>query len=193
MRPGVDPAAGNMEGKEVRFGLALSALFAAVTTGLSDGAVNAMHDSFTPLGGLVPLVLIQLGEVLPGGVGSGLYGMLVFAIIAVFVAGPDGRAHAGIPRQEDRGAGDEDGHAGGPHPAGGHPRLLRGRARAARRALAGLANAGPHGLSEILYAYSSAAGNNGSAFARPHRQHALVQHDAGHRHAGSAASPTSCR
>ncbi len=84
---GLDPAGGNMEGKEVRFGLALSALWAAVTTGLSCGAVNAMHGSFTPIGGLVPLVLIKLGEILPGGVGSGLYGMLVMAIIAVFVAG----------------------------------------------------------------------------------------------------------
>ncbi|MBN8981030.1 MAG: potassium-transporting ATPase subunit A, partial [Rhizobiales bacterium] len=83
---GVDSSAGNMEGKEVRFGTAMSALYAAVTTGLSCGAVNAMHDSFTPLGGLVPLVMIQLGEVLPGGTGSGLYGMLVFAVVAVFIA-----------------------------------------------------------------------------------------------------------
>ena len=84
---GIDPAMGNMEGKEVRFGQAMTALYAAVTTGISDGGVNAMHDSLTPLGGLVPMFLIQLGEILPGGVGSGLYGMLVFAILAVFVAG----------------------------------------------------------------------------------------------------------
>ena len=84
---GVDPAPGNMEGKEVRFGQALVALFTATTTGASCGAVNAMLDSFTPLGGMVPLFLIQLGEVLPGGVGSGLYGMLVFVLLAVFVAG----------------------------------------------------------------------------------------------------------
>ncbi len=84
---GVDPALGNMEGKEVRFGQALVALFTATTTGASNGAVNAMFDSFTPLGGLVPLFLIQLGEVLPGGVGSGLYGMIVFVLLAVFVAG----------------------------------------------------------------------------------------------------------
>ena len=96
-----------MEGKEVRFGVAMSALYAAVTTGLSCGCVNAMHDSFTPLGGLVPLLLIQLGEVLPGGVGSGLYGMLVFAIARGVRRRADGRAHAGISRQEDRGARDE--------------------------------------------------------------------------------------
>jgi K+-transporting ATPase ATPase A chain len=84
---GVDPNLGNMEGKEVRFGTALSSLFAVTTTATSDGAVIAMHDSFTPLGGMVPMVLIQLGEVVPGGVGSGLYGILVFALLAVFVAG----------------------------------------------------------------------------------------------------------
>ena len=84
---GVDPSSGNMEGKEVRFGTAMSALYAVITTGLSAGAVNSMHDSFMPLGGLVPLVMIQLGEVLPGGTGSGLYGLLVFAVVAVFIAG----------------------------------------------------------------------------------------------------------
>ena len=84
---GIDPAGGNMEGKEVRFGLAMSALYVVATTGLSCGAVNAMHASLTPLGGLVPLFLIQLGEVLPGGVGSGLYGMMVIALLAVFIAG----------------------------------------------------------------------------------------------------------
>jgi K+-transporting ATPase ATPase A chain len=84
---GVDPAMGNMEGKELRFGLALTALFVVVTTGLSCGAVNAMHASLTPLGGLVPMALMQLGEVAPGGVGSGLYGMLIMAVLTVFIAG----------------------------------------------------------------------------------------------------------
>ena len=96
-------ADGNMEGKEVRFGIFNSALFATVTTDASCGAVNAMHDSFTPLGGLVPLFNIAAGEVVFGGVGAGLYGMLVFVILAVFHCRPDGRAHARIPGQEDRG------------------------------------------------------------------------------------------
>lgn len=160
---GVDPALGNMEGKEVRFGEAMSALYSAVTTGLSNGGVNAMHSSLTPLGGLVPMFLIQLGEVLPGGVGSGLYGLLVFAILAVFVAGLM---------------------------VGRTPELLGKKIEAREMKLAMLAililplailgftaisamaefgvssilSPGPHGLSEILYAYTSAAGNNGSAF-----------------------------
>jgi len=160
---GLDPALGNMEGKEVRVGQAMTALYAAVTTGLSDGGVNAMHSSLTPLGGLVPMFLIQLGEVLPGGVGSGLYGMLVFAILAVFVAGLM---------------------------VGRTPEFLGKKIEAREMKLAMLAvlilplvilgftsvsailpfgisaitTPGPHGLSEILYAYSSAAGNNGSAF-----------------------------
>jgi K+-transporting ATPase ATPase A chain len=160
---GVDPALGNMEGKEVRFGQAMSALYAAVTTGLSNGGVNAMHGSLTPLGGLVPMLLIQLGEVLPGGAGSGLYGLLVFAILAVFVAGLM---------------------------VGRTPELLGKKIEAREMKFAMLAvlilplvilgftaisavatfgtssilTPGPHGLSEILYAYSSAAGNNGSAF-----------------------------
>ena len=160
---GVDPALGNMEGKEVRFGQAMTALYAAVTTGLSDGGVNAMHSSLTPLGGMVPMFLIHLGEVLPGGVGSGLYGMLVFAILAVFVAGLM---------------------------VGRTPEFLGKKIEAREMKLAMLAililplvilgftavsavapfgvaaitTPGPHGLSEILYAYSSAAGNNGSAF-----------------------------
>jgi K+-transporting ATPase ATPase A chain len=161
---GVDPAAGNMEGKEVRFGLVLSSFFAAVTTGLSCGAVNAMHASFTPLGGLVPLVLIQLGEILPGGVGSGLYGMLVIAVIAVFVAGlMVGRTPEYLGKKIE-----------------GRemkmamlavlilPTAILGFSAVALvipQGLAGLLNAGPHGLTEVLYAYSSAAGNNGSAFA----------------------------
>ena len=89
MQPG-----GNMEGKEVRFGIAASALFATVTTDASSGAVNAMHDSFTPLGGMIPLINIQLGEIIFGGVGAGLYGMLLFVVIADLRRRPDGRAHA---------------------------------------------------------------------------------------------------
>lgn len=161
---GVDPLMGNMEGKEVRFGTAMSALYAAVTTGLSCGAVNAMHDSFTPLGGLVPLVMIQLGEVLPGGTGSGLYGMLVFAVVAVFIAGlMVGRTPEYLGKKIE---------------AKEMklamlallilPLAILGFAAAAAvfpKALESLANAGPHGLSEFLYAYSSATGNNGSAFA----------------------------
>jgi K+-transporting ATPase ATPase A chain len=160
---GVDPAMGNMEGKEVRFGLALGALFVATTTGASCGAVNLMHDSLMPLGGLVPLFLIQLGEVLPGGVGSGLYGMIVFVLLAVFVAGLM---------------------------VGRTPEYLGKKVQAREIKLAMLAvlvlpaailgftavsvvlpvavasiqEQGPHGLSEMLYAYTSAAGNNGSAF-----------------------------
>ena len=161
---GLDPSAGNMEGKEVRFGAAMSALFAAVTTGLSCGAVNAMHDSLTPLGGLVPLFLIQLGEVLPGGVGSGLYGLVVFAILSVFIAGlMVGRTPEFLGKKiESR-----------------EIKLamlavlilpiaILGFSSVAvvlPVAVASLANNGPHGLSEILYAYTSSAGNNGSAFA----------------------------
>jgi K+-transporting ATPase ATPase A chain len=167
---GVDQAAsaaqsgGNMEGKEVRFGIAASSLFATITTAASCGAVNAMHDSFTPLGGLVPLVLIQLGEVVFGGVGSGLYGMLVFAIMAVFIAGlMIGRTpeYLGkkIEAREVKFA---------MLAVLILPLAILGFASVAAVlpvALKGLANPGPHGLSEILYAYSSAAGNNGSAFA----------------------------
>jgi potassium-transporting ATPase potassium-binding subunit len=160
---GLDPALGNMEGKEVRFGQAMTALYATITTGLSDGAVNGMHGSFTGLGGLVPMFLMQLGEVLPGGVGSGLYGMIVFAILAVFVAGLM---------------------------VGRTPELLGKKIEAREMkyamlavlilplsilgftaisavmpsAVASIGTAGPHGLSEILYAYTSASGNNGSAF-----------------------------
>ena len=108
---GVAAADGNMEGKEVRFGIFNSALFATITTDASCGAVNSMHDSFTPLGGLVPLFNIQLGEVIFGGVGAGLYGMLVFVVLAVFIAGLMVGPHAGIPRQENPGLRREDGHA----------------------------------------------------------------------------------
>ena len=160
----VDQMAGNMEGKEVRFGVANSALWATVTTDTSCGAVNSMHDSFTPLGGLVPLANIQLSEVVFGGVGSGLYGMLVYVLLAVFIAGLM---------------------------VGRTPEYLGKKIEAREVKLAmlyvlifplvilyfsawsvvapygvsSLNNAGPHGLSEILYAYSEAAGNNGSAFA----------------------------
>ena len=167
---GIDLAAangnpgGNMEGKEVRFGIVNSALYATVTTDASCGAVNAMHDSFTPLGGLVPLANIQMGEVIFGGVGAGMYGMLVMVVLTVFIAGLM---------------------------VGRTPEYLGKRVQArevqmamlyvlvfslvilgmtavssvAKAGLAGLNNSGPHGLSELLYAFSSATGNNGSAFA----------------------------
>ena len=158
-------AGGNMEGKEVRFGIADSALFATVTTDASCGAVNAMHDSFTPLGGLVPLVNIQLGEVIFGGVGAGLYGMLVFVVLTRLHRRPDGGPHAGVPGQEDRGAGDEAGHALRADLPARHPRLLGLGGGVSLWASPSLNNAGPHGLTEILYAFTSGAGNNGSAFA----------------------------
>jgi K+-transporting ATPase ATPase A chain len=161
---GLDPALGNMEGKEVRFGQAMTALYAAVTTGLSNGGVNAMHSSLTPLGGLVPLFLIQLGEVLPGGVGSGLYGMVVFAILTVFVAGlMVGRTPEFLGKKIEAREMKLAMLAVLILPLA----ILGFSAVAAviPAGLAGPANAGPHGLTEILYAYSSAAGNNGSAFA----------------------------
>ena len=161
---GIDTLAGNMEGKEVRFGLALSALWAAVTTGLSCGAVNAMHASFTPIGGMIPMFLMQLGEILPGGVGSGLYGILVMAIIAVFVAGlMVGRTPEYLGKRIEAKEVKMAMLAVLILPTA----ILGFSAVAAviPQGLAGLLNAGPHGLSEILYAYSSAAGNNGSAFA----------------------------
>ncbi len=161
---GVAAADGNMEGKEVRFGIFNSSLFATITTSASCGAVNSMHDSFTAIGGLVPLFMIELGEVVIGGVGAGLYGMLVFVVLAVFIAGLM---------------------------VGRTPEYLGKKIQAydvkmamlsllvlcmsilgftawacvSDWGLAGLNNAGPHGFSEILYAYSSATGNNGSAFA----------------------------
>jgi potassium-transporting ATPase potassium-binding subunit len=157
-------AGGNMEGKDVRFGIANSALFAVITTDASCGAVNSMHDSFMPLGGLIPLFNIQLGEIIVGGVGAGLYGMLLFAIIAVFIAGlMVGRTpeYLGkkIEAKEVKMA------------------LLAililpfsilgfsAIAAVVDAGLAGPANQGPHGFSEILYAYTSGTGNNGSAFA----------------------------
>lgn len=162
--PSAMQTGGNMEGKDVRFGIANSALFAVITTAASCGAVNAMHDSFTPLGGLIPLFNIQLGEIIVGGVGAGLYGMLMFAIISVFIAGlMVGRTpeYLGkkIEAKEVKMA------------------LLAililpfsilgftAIATVVDAGLAGPANQGPHGFSEILYAYTSGTGNNGSAFA----------------------------
>ena len=166
---------GNMEGKEVRFGIPASALFAVVTTDASCGAVNSMHDSYTPLGGMVPLVNIQLGEVVFGGVGAGLYGMLMFAILAVFISGlMVGRTPEYLGKKIEQKevkmvmmaalvlaaaillpAGTssvvhfaKDSYINSPGPA-----------------IANTSNGGPHGLSEILYAYTSGTGNNGSAFA----------------------------
>jgi K+-transporting ATPase ATPase A chain len=156
-------AGGNMEGKETRFGIVNSTLWATATTAASNGSVNAMHDSFTPLGGLIPMWLIQLGEVIFGGVGSGLYGMLAFAVVAVFIAGLM---------------------------VGRTPEYLGKKIEAyemkmaslvvlipcalavvgtaigvlAPSGLAGMANPGAHGFCEVLYAFSSASNNNGSAF-----------------------------
>jgi potassium-transporting ATPase potassium-binding subunit len=161
---GVESGAGNMEGKEVRFGITNSALFATVTTDASCGAVNSMHDSFTPLGGLVPLFNIQLGEVVFGGVGAGLYGMLVLAILSVFIAGlMVGRTPEYLGKKIET-------------------REIKlamlyvlvfpliilsfsAWASVASYGVSSLNNAGPHGLTEMLYAFTSAAGNNGSAFA----------------------------
>jgi potassium-transporting ATPase potassium-binding subunit len=157
-------AGGNMEGKEVRFGVANSALFATVTTDASCGAVNAMHDSFTPLGGLVPLVNIQLGEVIFGGVGAGMYGILIFVILTVFIAGlMVGRTPEYLGKKIEA-----------------YdvkmamlaililPILILGFSAISAvwpSFVSSISNPGPHGLSQILYAFSSAAGNNGSAFA----------------------------
>lgn len=161
---GVDPAGGNMEGKETRFGIAASSLFAAVTTAASCGAVNAMHDSFMPLGGMVPMVLMQLGEVVFGGVGSGLYGMLVFAILAVFIAGlMIGRT----PEYLGKKIGAFEMKMASLVILVTPCLVLLGTAVAvvAEPGRLGVANPGAHGFSEILYAFSSAANNNGSAFA----------------------------
>lgn len=161
---GVDPAAGNMEGKETRFGIAESGLFATITTLASCGAVNAMHDSFTPLGGLVPLIDMQLGEVVFGGVGTGLYGMLVFAILAVFVAGlMIGRTPEYLGNKIEAFEMKMVSIAILVTPL----LVLVGTAIAVMVAdgRAAIANPGAHGFSEILYAFTSAANNNGSAFA----------------------------
>ena len=155
---------GNMEGKEVRFGIAASSLFAAVTTAASCGAVNAMHDSFTALGGLIPLFNIQLGEIVVGGVGSGIYGFLLFAILAVFVAGlMVGRTPEYVGKKiESREV------KLAVLAIAVLPLSILGFTSIASvlpDGLAGPLNKGPHGFAEILYAFSSATGNNGSAFA----------------------------
>jgi len=155
---------GNMEGKETRFGINASALFAAVTTAASCGAVNGMHDSFMPLGGMVPMLLIQLGEVVFGGVGSGLYGMLIFAIMAVFIAGlMIGRTPEYLGKKIQSYEMKMTSIAILVTPT----LVLAGTAIAVMLDVgkAGMANPGAHGFSEILYAFSSAANNNGSAFA----------------------------
>jgi K+-transporting ATPase ATPase A chain len=161
---GVDPAAGNMEGKELRFGVFESALFATVTTDASCGAVNSMHDSLTPLAGLVPLVNMHLGEIIYGGVGAGLYGMIVFIVVAVFLFGlMAGRTPEYLGKKIE--AYDVKVCALAilvvPVCVLGFTAL----ACVSEWGKAGLNNNGPHGLSEMLYAYSSAGANNGSAFA----------------------------
>jgi len=154
---------GNMEGKEVRFGIANSALFATVTTDASCGAVNGMHDSFNPLGGMVPLLNIMLGEVIFGGVGSGLYGMLVFVILAVFIAGlMVGRTPEYLGKKIE--AYDVKMAMLSILVSSLTILLLAAVAVVSKSGLAGISNPGPHGLSQILYAYTSATGNNGSAF-----------------------------
>jgi K+-transporting ATPase ATPase A chain len=163
-RMSVDPAGGNMEGKEVRFGIVNSALWATVTTDTSCGAVNSMHDSFTPLGGMVPMMNIQLGEVVFGGVGSGLYGMLVFAVLSVFIAGlMVGRTPEYLGKKIE---------VKEVTMAVLAVLILEfsilgftALASVTPDGLAGPLNKGPHAFSEILYAYSEGAGNNGSAFA----------------------------
>ena len=167
---GIDQAAGalqsggNMEGKETRFGISASALFAAITTAASCGAVISMHDSFMPLGGMVPLVLMQLGEVVFGGVGSGMYGMLIFAILAVFIAGlMIGRTPEYLGKKIQSFEMKMTSIAILVTPT----LVLAGTAIAVMLdpGRAGMANPGAHGFSEVLYAFSSAANNNGSAFA----------------------------
>ena len=173
----VDQASGNMEGKEVRFGVANSALFATVTTDASCGAVNSMHDSFTSIGGLVPLVNIQLGEVIFGGVGAGLYGMLIMVLLSVFIAGlMVGRTPEYLGKKIEA-------------------REMKlamlyilifplvilvfsGWSAAAPYGVSSLNNAGPHGLSEILYAFTQRDRQQWFGFRRTERQHSLVQRDA---------------
>ena len=160
----IDQALGNLSGKETRFGSAASALFAVTTTVTSCGAVNAMHDSFTAIGGMIPMVDIQLGEVIFGGVGSGLYGMIVFAVLAVFLAGlMVGRTPEYLGKKVEAFDMKMVALAILVFPASvlGFAAL----ASVSHWGLAGLNNAGPHGFSEILYAFTSTTGNNGSAFA----------------------------
>ena len=155
---------GNMEGKEVRFGIVASSLFAVITTAASCGAVNAMHDSFTALGGMIPLINIQLGEIIVGGVGAGLYGMLIFVIISIFVAGlMVGRTPEYVGKKiESREV------KMAMLAILVLPLMYLGWTAVAvvyPPAVASMANAGPHGFTEVLYAYTSQTGNNGSAFA----------------------------
>jgi K+-transporting ATPase ATPase A chain len=160
----IDQSQGYMEGKETRFGISASALFVAVTTAASCGAVNAMHDSLTPVGGLIPMLLMQFGEVVFGGVGTGLYGMLVFAIMAVFIAGlMIGRTPEYLGKKIQAHEMKMTAIAILVTPT----LVLAGTAIAVlcEAGKAGIANPGAHGFSEILYAFSSAANNNGSAFA----------------------------
>tara|TARA_R110002072_G_scaffold1162_1_gene9618 strand:+ start:411 stop:2102 length:1692 start_codon:yes stop_codon:yes gene_type:complete len=159
---GMDAVMGNMEGKEVRFGIANSAIWATATTAASNGSVNSMHDSFTPLGGLVPLVNMLLGEVIFGGVGAGLYGMLIFVVVTVFIAGlMVGRTPEYLGKKIETKEVKLAMVAILIFPLGvlgfGAVSLLAGPGA--------IQDAGPHGLSEVLYAYASATGNNGSAFA----------------------------
>ena len=159
----VAQSGGNMEGKEVRFGIANSALFATVTTDASCGAVNSMHDSFTPLGGMIPLLNIMLGEVIFGGVGSGLYGMLVFVILAVFIAGlMVGRTPEYLGKKIE--SFDVKMAMLSVLASSTTILLFAAIAIVTKPGLAGITNPGPHGLSQILYAYTSSVGNNGSAF-----------------------------
>ena len=189
---GVDPSAGNLEGKEIRFGQAMSALFTVGTTGTGTGAVVTMHDSLTPLGGLVPMFDILAGCIWPGGVGAGLYGFLVVAIIAVFVAGlMVGRTPEYLGKKIEVREMKLAMLA-----VLIYPLVVLGFSGAAvllQTALDSLNNSGPHGLSEILYAYASTNANNGSAFAGLNGNTPLVQLDAWARRCCSAASPMSCR
>lgn len=161
---GIDPAAGNMEGKEVRFGVAASALFATATTAASCGAVNAMHDSFMPLGGMVALINMQLGEIIVGGVGAGLYGVLLFAILTVFIAGlMVGRTPEYVGKKIEAKEVKMTMLA-----ILCLPFAILGLTALAVVLPAGTAaiqDPGPHGFSEVLYAFTSATANNGSAFA----------------------------
>ncbi|HZE54528.1 MAG TPA: potassium-transporting ATPase subunit KdpA [Bradyrhizobium sp.] len=155
---------GNMEGKEVRFGIVASSLFAVITTAASCGAVNAMHDSFTALGGMIPLINIQLGEIIVGGVGAGLYGMLIFVVLSIFVAGlMVGRTPEYVGKKIEAREVKMAMLA-----ILVLPLMYLGWTAVAvvfPPAVASMANAGPHGFTEVLYAYTSATGNNGSAFA----------------------------
>src|SRR5262249_43354840 len=166
---GLQQGAPNLEGKETRFGIPASALFATVTTDASCGAVNAMHDSFTPLGGLVTLVNMQLGEVIFGGVGAGLYGILIFVLLTVFIAGlMVGRTPEYLGKKIE---------AREMKLAMLYvlifPLIILGFSAwsaVAPYGTSALGNSGPHGLSEILYAYTSGAGDNGSDFGRPNAE-----------------------